>query len=37
MEEKKFSYGNAVIVGISLTGDDIINSMYNSFLPLILL
>ncbi len=37
MDEKKFSYGNAVIVGISITGDDIINSMYNSFLPLILL
>ena len=37
MDERKFSYGNAVIVGISLTGDDIINSMYNSFLPLILL
>ncbi|MHC4725574.1 MAG: MFS transporter [Planctomycetota bacterium] len=37
MDEEKFSYGNAVIVGISITGDDIINSMYNSFLPLILL
>ena len=37
MDERKFSYGNAVIVGIGTTGDDIINSMYNSFLPLILL
>ena len=37
MDEKKFSYGNAVIVGISITGGDIINSVYNSFLPLILL
>jgi MFS family permease len=37
MDEKKFSYSNAVIVGIGITGDDIINSMYNSFLPLILL
>jgi maltose/moltooligosaccharide transporter len=37
MDEKKFSYSNAVILGIGITGDDIINSMYNSFLPLILL
>lgn len=37
MDEKKFSYSYAVIVGIGITGDDIINSMYNSFLPLILL
>jgi maltose/moltooligosaccharide transporter len=37
MGEKKFSYGNAVNVGISLSGHEIINSIYNSFLPLILL
>jgi len=37
MDEKKFSYGNAVNVGISLSGHEIINSIYNSFLPLILL
>jgi maltose/moltooligosaccharide transporter len=37
MNENNFSYSNAINVGISITGHDIINSIYSSFLPLILL